>query len=118
MHRNLEGQDEKFVRDFFAWHPTKSERLADAVVIHVVSGVCANDRRFEFYLADGTAMDASHQKPLKALTSLDHHRHSVLGALCAISLIGKRGSGPSMSIVMRRTWESTTCTTKHHLGSW
>ena len=81
MYRPLDAQDEKFVRAFFAWHPTKAERIAGAVAIHVVRGLCANDRRFAFYLADGTAVDASYRKPLKALTGIDHHRDSVLAAM-------------------------------------
>jgi hypothetical protein len=78
FNRDIEGRDESFVRAFFALHPTKSERLADAVAIHVVRGGGLRDRRFEFYKADGTSVDASYRKPLAALTGLDHHRSSVL----------------------------------------
>jgi hypothetical protein len=81
LHRDIEGQDEAFVRALFALHPTKAARLAEAIVIHIVPGVGAADRRFEFYLDDGTAIDASYRKPLKALSGLDHHRYSVLDAM-------------------------------------
>ncbi len=81
FNRDIEGRDERFVRAFFGLHPTKSERLSDAVAIHVVRGVGLRDRRFEFYMADGTSVDASYRKPLAALTGLDHHRSSVLEAM-------------------------------------
>jgi hypothetical protein len=81
IHRDLDPRDETFVRAFFALHPTKAERLADAAAIHVVPGIGIGDRRFEFYSADGSAIDASYRKPLKALSGLDHHRYSVLDAM-------------------------------------
>src|SRR4051812_15707617 len=81
MHADIEGQDKRFVLSFFAWHPTKSERISDAVCVRVVRGVGEGDKRFEFYLAEGSSVDASYRKPLRALTGLDDHRYSVLEAM-------------------------------------
>lgn len=84
FHR-IEGHDEGFVRGFFSLHPTKSERIANAVAIFVVRGARTTDRRFEFFLADGTTIDASYRKPLEVLTGLDHHRSSVLEGMRFVS---------------------------------
>lgn len=52
MCTDLEGQDKRFVLAFFAWHPTKSERVSEAVCVRVMRDSGEGGRRFEFYFAD------------------------------------------------------------------
>lgn len=78
----IAGQDERFIKAFFALHPN-IQKVANLKEVWAVPGYTGQGNRFEIVRDDGTRTDISYKKPLMTLTGLDSHRADVFLAMRA-----------------------------------
>jgi hypothetical protein len=76
------GQDGRFLRGFFRWHPSPSKRAHEVVEVRVGRSELGS-RCFLLVRRDGTVCDASYKKPLQALTNAPVKKISVVQAMRA-----------------------------------
>ncbi len=78
----VHGQDGRFLRAFFRWHPNPAKRAHELAEVRIGRSELGS-RCFLLVRRDGTVCDASYKKPLQALTNLPVRKISVVQAMRA-----------------------------------
>jgi len=78
----VHGQDARFLKAFFRWHPNPAKRAHE--IAHVLVGRSElGSRCFLLMRHDGTVCDASYKKPLQALSNAPVRKINVVQAMRA-----------------------------------
>ncbi len=78
----VRGQDARFLKAFFRWHPNPDKR-AHKIVEIIVGSSAVGSRCFLLVRHDGSVTDASYKKPLQVLANAPVHKISLAQAMRA-----------------------------------
>jgi Protein of unknown function (DUF3223) len=78
----VQGQDERFLKAFFRWHPNPDKRAHEISTVRIGRSK-PGARCFLLVRHDGTVCDASYKKPLQALTNAPVRKISITQAMRA-----------------------------------